>query len=184
MWQQPPPQAQPCGSSHDSRHVVQGQIVRNFYSDGTKKPIGLPTRDLDLSVGASSSSGVVVPAAAAVVVPGPRVWDSGLTPASPDPMAKHQYGAVIVNMGVAVPLPGHRQAMRRLTPVDREDIRKCLVNEGCPWVSIESGHNVYGFDARCFYDPNRCRHVGWHPEIINGIVSEKQLQPMVERRAV
>ncbi len=55
------------------KRVAEGQIVRNFYSDGTKKPIGLPTRDLDLSVGASSSSGVVVPAAAAVVVPGPRV---------------------------------------------------------------------------------------------------------------
>ena len=53
--------------------VNQGQIVRIFYGDGTKKPIGLPTRDLDFSVGASSSSGVVVPAAAAVVVPGPRV---------------------------------------------------------------------------------------------------------------
>ena len=73
MWQHPQPQAQPCGSSHDSRHVAQGQILRNLYSDGTKKPIGLPTRDLDLSVGASSSSGVVVPTVAAVVVPGPHV---------------------------------------------------------------------------------------------------------------
>ena len=155
--------------------MAQGQIVRNFYSDGTKKPIGLPTRDLDLSVGASSSSGVVVPAAAAVVVPGPRVWDSVPTPASPDPMAKHQYCAVIVTMGVKVPLPGHTQAMKTLTPFDHEDIRQCLVNEGCPWVRIGSGSKVYDFDARCFYDPNRCCHVGWHPEIIDGVVSKDRV---------
>ena len=31
---------------------------------------------------------------------------------------------------------------------------------------------MYDFDARCFYDPNRCCHVGWHPEIIDGVVSK------------
>ena len=36
---------------------------------------------------------------------------------------------------------------------------------------------MYDFDARCFYDPNRCRHVGWHPEIINGIVSKNNFSP-------